>query len=186
MNYFENKSVLIAGGSGLLGMALVAKLRLLSAQMTATYHLNEPPRRFQDVHYISRDLTSPLACQAACSGQDFVFMCAASVLGAAGMADKSSDLITGNITMVVNMLKAAKGAGVRKIMLFGSTTSYPESNLAMSEDDLFVDDPADMYFGVGWMKRYTAKLCQYWTRNGLPALLLIPSNIYGPFDQYLT
>jgi GDP-L-fucose synthase len=149
---------------------------------------------YSNVRYEYRDLTNYDACERAVSGQDFVFMCASRTLGAAGMANKSIDLITTNIQMATNILRACYENNfddgrppqhkVQKIMMFGSTTSYPESNLPVKEDELFNGNPYPAYFAVGWMKRYTEKLCEHYTNIGLPALVLRPSNIYGAYDKF--
>lgn len=52
---------------------------------------------------------------------------------------------------------------------------------------MFNDDPYDVYFGVAWMKRYTEILCRMYSqklKNPMPAIVVRPSNIYGPYDDF--
>jgi GDP-L-fucose synthase len=67
-----------------------------------------------------------------------------------------------------------------------STTGYPYSEDPITEDKMFDGDPYDKYFAVGWMKRYTEKLCQMFSqklKNKTVCIVLRPTNIYGPHDK---
>lgn len=51
---------------------------------------------------------------------------------------------------------------------------------------MFEGDPHDKYFPVGWMKRYTEKLCQMFSeklKKTMTCVVLRPSNVYGPNDK---
>jgi GDP-L-fucose synthase len=52
---------------------------------------------------------------------------------------------------------------------------------------MFVGDPYEVYFPVGWMKRYTEVLCRLYSRKLKETMcvqVLRPTNIYGPFDDF--
>jgi len=52
---------------------------------------------------------------------------------------------------------------------------------------MFSGDPYDTYFGVGWMKRYTEILCRLYSeklKNPMTTVVLRPSNVYGPYDDF--
>jgi GDP-L-fucose synthase len=56
----------------------------------------------------------------------------------------------------------------------------------MKEEEMFVGDPFDKYFAVGWMKRYTEKMCEMYAtkvNNPMTCIVLRPTNIYGPNDK---
>jgi GDP-L-fucose synthase len=49
----------------------------------------------------------------------------------------------------------------------------------------FIEDPSNVYFGVGWVKRYSEKLAEFYYRQyGMEILVVRPSNIYGPYDSF--
>jgi GDP-L-fucose synthase len=91
-----------------------------------------------------------------------------------------------NTVMNVNLLDACYRNGVKKVVWLASTTGYPEGDHAMKEEEMFVGDPFSKYFAVGWMKRYTEKLCELYSTkvpNPMSCVVLRPSNIYGPNDK---
>ena len=48
-------------------------------------------------------------------------------------------------------------------------------------------DPPDVYYAVGWMKRYAEILCRTYAtkiKNPMPCLVVRPSNVYGPGDKF--
>ena len=52
---------------------------------------------------------------------------------------------------------------------------------------MFDGEPYDIYFGVAWMKRYTEILCRLYSqklKKTMPAIVVRPSNIYGPYDDF--
>jgi GDP-L-fucose synthase len=57
----------------------------------------------------------------------------------------------------------------------------------VKEEELFDGDPYETYFGVAWMKRYTEILCRMYSeklKNPMTTVVLRPSNIYGPYDDF--
>ncbi len=58
----------------------------------------------------------------------------------------------------------------------------------MKEEELFDGEPYDVYYGVAWMKRYTETLCRLYSEKlkdkKMPCVVLRPSNIYGPYDDF--
>ena len=85
--------VLVAGGTGFIGVNLMLRLLSLGCQVCATLH--ERPAVIQDdaIEYVWADLTSMEDCRRVVEGVDYVFMCAANTSGAAVMA--STPLVPG-------------------------------------------------------------------------------------------
>ena len=51
---------------------------------------------------------------------------------------------------------------------------------------MFLEEPFDKYYAVGWVKRYTEVLCKLFSeklKKQLPCIVLRPTNIYGPNDK---
>lgn len=186
MSYLKDKQVLVTGGSGLTGSHLVKRLVEEGAKVTTTWHSKFDSSSLE-AKYVYADLLDRRVCDSLCKGKEYVFHCAASVAGAAVMASTPLVHIAPNIIMNVNVLEAAYNAGVSKVLCFGSTTSYPNISKEVVEEDLFVGDPYDKYFAVGWMKRYTEVLCRMFSEKLLKrmsCIVLRPTNIFGPGDKF--
>jgi GDP-L-fucose synthase len=127
-------------------------------------------------------------CQKIVRDMDYVFMCAANTAGAAVMASTPLVHVTPNIIMNSQMLEAAYFAKVKKFIWLSSNAAYPPSgDRPVTEEEMFNGDPYDTYYGVGWMKRYTEILCKLYSeklKNPMTTVVLRPSNIYGPYDDF--
>jgi GDP-L-fucose synthase len=119
---------------------------------------------------------------------DYVFMCAANTSGAAVIASTPLVHVTPNVVMNSQLMDAAYSAQVRKFVFLSSNAAYPDSSdRYVREDEMFDGDPHDIYFGVAWMKRYTEILCRMYSlkfKKPMPSVVVRPSNIYGPYDDF--
>ena len=127
-------------------------------------------------------------CRRVVKGMDAVFLCAANTSGAAVMAETPLAHVTPNIVMNVQFLEAAYQAGVKKFVFISSSAAYPPTeDRPVREEEMFGSDPYEVYYSVGWMKRYTEILCKTYAqkiRKPMPVLVVRPSNIYGPYDKF--
>jgi len=185
---FNGKNVLVAGGAGFVGVNLITRLLSLGAHVRATIHKKEPVVRDPRIEYTRCDLLSMEECRRVVTDMDYVFMCAANTSGAAVIASTPLVHVTPNIIMNAQLLEAAYGAQVRKFVFLSSNAAYPPSGARpVREEEMFDADPYDIYFGVAWMKRYTEILCRMYSqklKTTMPAIVVRPSNIYGPFDDF--
>ncbi|MHC1729366.1 MAG: NAD-dependent epimerase/dehydratase family protein [Syntrophobacteraceae bacterium] len=185
---FSGKNVLVAGGTGFIGVNLINRLLSLGACVRATIHRKPPVLADDRIGYVNCDLLSMEDCRNAVSGMDYVFMCAANTSGAAVIAATPLVHVTPNIIMNAQILEAAYSAGVKKFIFISSNAAYPPSgDRHVGEDEMFDGDPYDIYFGVAWMKRYTEILCRLYSQKlkaAMPAIVVRPSNIYGPYDDF--
>jgi len=185
---FKNAKVLVAGGTGFVGVNLINKLLSLGVNVRATVHRKKPIISDERIEYVKCDLTSMEDCKKVVAGMDYVFMCAANTSGAAVMQATPLIHVTPNIVMNSQMLEAAYFAKVKKFIYLSSTTVYPPSdNRPVKEEELLDGDPYETYFAVGWMKRYTEILCQLYSqklKNPMTTVILRPSNMYGPYDDF--
>lgn len=185
---FDGARVLVAGSTGLIGVNLIQRLLREGASVRATLYRN--PALIQDdrIDYHTVDLTSAEDCRRVVDGVDYVFMCAANTSGAAVMQNSPLSHVTPNVLMNTQLMQAAYDAKVRKYCFISSSAAYPPSDdRPVREDEMFAGDPYDVYFPVGWMKRYVEVLCRMYAekiRPAMPTVVIRPSNIYGPFDKF--
>ena len=187
-NIYKGKRILIAGGSGFVGANLINKLLSLGADVRATIHKKQPVIIDERIEYVKCDLLEMSECRKVVRDMDYVFMCAANTSGAAVIASNPLIHVTPNIIMNCQILEASYFAGVKKFIFLSSNAAYPPTgNRPVREGEMFDGDPYETYYGVGWMKRYTEILCRMYShklKNPMVTVVIRPSNIYGPFDDY--
>lgn len=185
---FEGAKALVAGGAGFIGANLIKRLLDEGASVRATIHKKDPVILDERIEYVRCELTSMDDCKKVVAGMDYVFLCAASTSGAAVMASTPLVHVTPNIVMNSQMLEAAYFAKVKKFVWLSSNAAYPPSgDRPVKENEMFDGDPYETYFGVAWMKRYTEILCRMYSeklKDPITTVVLRPSNIYGPYDDY--
>jgi len=185
---FKDKKVLVSGGAGFIGANLVNRLLTLGACVRATIHKKGPVVVNKNIEYVRCDLLNMEDCKRIVSDMDYVFMCAANTSGAAVISSTPLVHVTPNVIMNSQMLEAAYFAKVRKFIWLSSNAAYPPSgDIPVKEEEMFNGDPYKTYFGVGWMKRYTEILCRLYSqelKDSMPTVVVRPSNIYGPYDDF--
>ena len=185
---FHQKKILIAGGTGFVGINLINRMLSLGANVRATIHRKAPVIVDERIDYVPCDLLAMEDCRKVVAGMDYVFMCAANTSGAAVIAATPLVHVTPNIMMNAQIMEAAYFAKVKKFVFLSSNAAYPPSDRRyVAEQEMFNADPHDIYFGVAWMKRYTEILCRMYSqklKTTMPSLVVRPSNIYGPQDDF--
>jgi GDP-L-fucose synthase len=185
---FKGTNVLVAGGAGFIGVNLIRRMLNLGANVRATLHRKDAVISDPRIEYIRADLLQQKDCVKAVSDIDYVFMCAANTSGAAVIASTPLVHVTPNIIMNSQLLEAAYCAKVGKFVFISSNAAYPPSGTRpVSEEEMFDADPYDIYFGVAWMKRYSEILCRLYgqkLKTKMPTVVVRPSNIYGPHDDF--
>ncbi len=185
---FKGKNVLVAGGAGFVGANLVRKMLDLGAKVRATLYKKDAVIQDPRIDYVRADLLLKEDCTRVVKDMNYVFLCAASTSGAAVIASTPLVHVTPNIILNSQMLEAAYFAKVQKFIFLSSNAAYPPSaDRPVREDEMFDGDPYDIYFGVAWMKRYTEILCRLYAeklKNPMRTVVVRPSNIYGPYDDF--
>lgn len=188
MKSFQNQKVLVAGATGFIGSHVMERLLEEGALVRAVGFKRSVLHRDSHLETISADLTIRENCRRAVQGMDVVFLCAASTAGAAVMTSTPLAQVTPNILMNSQLLEEAYRAGVKKFIFISSSAAYPPSDdRPVKEEEMFEGDPFDVYFAVGWMKRYSEILCKMYAEKLNPRMSCVvvrPSNVYGPGDKF--
>lgn len=181
----EGKNILVTGATGLIGSNVIGKLKQIpDCNVVAIYHKNY--KLTGGVLYAEGDLLNSDFCDKITKNIDIIFHCAANSSGAAVQETNPLTFVKPNVIMNLNLFESAYSNDVKKIIWLASTTGYPYSEEPITEDKMFEGDPYDKYFAVGWMKRYTEKLCQMFSeklKKKTACIVLRPTNIYGPNDK---
>lgn len=185
---FRDTRILVAGGTGFLGGAIARKLLENGAYVRASHFSRDPSFAHPRLEWLHADLREETGCNRAAQGMDVVIMAAANTSGAADIAGRPLIHVTPNVVMNARLIEGAYNARVRRYLFLSSAAAYPPlGDRLLAEDDMFGADPADVYFAVGWMKRYAELLCQtYATKLERPmdTVVVRPTNVYGPGDKF--
>jgi len=185
-HFYKSKKILVAGGSGFVGINLANKLAGFKANVVASYNKNFSFKKNSNVKYRKYDFLQPDQCKEACNNIDYVFMCAANTSGAKVISSTPLVHLTPNMIMNMNMLEAAYETGVKKFLFISSNTVYPLTDYPVKEDDI-TNEFFDAYHIVGWMKRFTEIVCDMYSnkiKKPMNTVIVRPGNLYGPHDKF--
>lgn len=184
----DQATCLVTGGAGFLGHHIVCRLFEEGARVRATLHSRSQILDDERIEYVKADLRRPEDCAAAMAGIDYVFMAAANTQGAAVIRENPLAHVTPNVAMNTFCLDAAYRAGVKRFVFISTGAAYPDTGARPAEEHEMLDeDPADVYFAAGWMKRYAEILCRTYAMkiaNPMSCVVVRPSNVYGPGDKF--
>jgi len=124
-------------------------------------------------------------CFAAVEGVDYVFHAAGFAGSAAVKVNKAMAAITSNLILTGLMLQAAWAGGVKRFLLFGSSTGYPAADYPIKEEEMWEAPPFEGYFGYGWMRRYLERLGEFVSLESEMKIALVrPTAVYGRRDNF--
>lgn len=117
---------------------------------------------------------------------DVVVLAAATVGGIVANDSRPAEFIYDNISIQTNVINAAWQAGVKKLLFLGSSCMYPRDGCQpMKEEDVGIaaPEPTSEWYAIA--KIAGMKMCQaYRKQYGCDFISVIPSNLYGPGDNF--
>jgi GDP-L-fucose synthase len=168
--------IYVAGDRGLVGSALVRRLKSEGAD-------NLVLRTHQEL-----DLTDQAAVEAffASERPGYVFLAAAKVGGIHANDTYPAEFIRDNLAIQTNVIHSAWKHGAKKLLFLGSSCIYPRlAPQPLHEDALLTGplEPTNEPYAIA--KIAGLKMCQAYRRQyGFDAIVAMPTNLYGPEDEY--
>ena len=171
-----NSSIFVAGHKGLVGSAIVRKLKSYG---------------YSNIYVVQRselDLSNQAAVNEwfRINSPRYVIDAAAKVGGILRNKTHKADMIYQNIMIQTNLIDAAYHNNCEKFLFLGSSCIYPkESNIPIKEDQLMggqLETTNDSYAIAKIAGIYMCK--SYLKQYGFNAISALPCSLYGPGDNY--
>lgn len=178
---FQNKNILITGGTGLIGRQAVNILMAAGANVKIV-SLDRIQVHPNAVHVLG-DLSNFDFCKEITKDMDFVIHMAGIKGSVEVTKAKPASFFVPLLMMNTNILEACRINKVQKVVYTSSIGAY-ESAEVFVECDAFQGEPMDMY--PGWAKRMAELQVQtYQIQYGMNNYAVVrPSNVYGPGDNF--
>ncbi len=172
----KNKKVYIAGHRGMVGSALMRKLRTEGFDNIITRTSRELDLRNQQAVEEFFQKEKP----------DYVFLAAAKVGGILANNTYRAEFIYDNLMIEANVIHSAYNNGTEKLMFLGSSCIYPKmAPQPLKEDYLLTGllEPTNEPYAIA--KISGIKMCDaYRAQYGSNFISVMPTNLYGPNDNY--
>jgi GDP-L-fucose synthase len=161
------KKVLITGGGGMVGSAMESPIKL-----TREYCDLTNPRQTNSLFRAIKP--------------DGIIHCAGKVGGIGGNSNYKGEYFYNNIMINTNVIEAARQAGVKNLVAFLSTCVFPDKvNYPLTVDQVHLGEPHESNYPYAYAKRMAdIQIRAYREQYGLNYTSIIPSNIYGPNDNF--
>jgi GDP-L-fucose synthase len=176
MKFDKNSKIFVAGGRGLVGSAIVKRLKDLGFKNILT-----PTRTELDLRRQAE--TEKFFAQ---ERPDYVFLAAAKVGGILANNTYRAEFIYDNLAIALNTIDCSFKFGVKKLLNLGSSCIYPKfSPQPMKEDFLLSGklEPTNEPYAIA--KICAIKLCEaYNFQYGTNFISLMPTNLYGENDNF--
>ena len=183
--FYQNKKVLVTGGSGFVGTHFVEELLRQGARVRIPVHRRPPMVEDPRVETVRADLTQLDQCRQAMRGMQYVFHAAGAVSAAAVTASNPMSAITQNLILTAQCLEAAWQEGVERFQVFSSSTGYPAADHPIGEEEMWTGPTYPAYFGYGWMRRYLERLSEFVvSKSSMKIALVRPSAVFGRYDNF--
>lgn len=172
----RDKKILVTGGAGFLGSYVVKKLleRGVSKEAITVPRSAEYDLRRMDM------------CKKIVQGQDISIHLAASVGGIGFNREHPGECFYDNAIMGIQMIEAARLAGVKKFVQVGTICAYPKfTPVPFKEEDLWNGYPEETNAAYGLAKKMLlVQLQAYRQEYNFNGIYLLPINLYGPGDNF--
>jgi GDP-L-fucose synthase len=173
IEFWRGRTVVVTGGAGFVGGAVVDALGELEADT----------RVFRSAEH---DLRDPAAAREALTGAETVVHLAATV-GGIGFNQRNPGLLAyDNMMMTANIFEQSRLAGVQNLVAACTVCAYPKfTPTPFSEDDLWIGYPEETNAPYGLAKKMMLVLSDAYRRQyDFDSCVPMVANLYGPRDNF--
>ncbi|MCA1787214.1 MAG: GDP-L-fucose synthase [Desulfobacteraceae bacterium] len=173
---YSNTKIFVAGHRGMVGSAIVRRLKAMRYTNIVTRNRRELD--LLDQHAVMDFMQAQQV--------DQVYLAAAKVGGIHANNTYPAEFIYENLVVEANLIHAAHKSGVQKLLFLGSSCIYPgDASQPMKEDMLMMGylEPTNEPYAIA--KIAGIKLCESYNRQyDRDYRSVMPTNLYGPGDNY--
>ena len=172
----KHSKIYVAGNTGLVGSAIVRKLKA------------EGYNNLVFTPFPEYDLTNQKQVHDffAKEKPEYVFLAAAKVGRIMANSTYVADFIYDNIMISTNVIHASYKYGVKKLLNLGSSCIYPKlAPQPLKEEYLLTGplEPTNEHYAIA--KIAAIKMCRYFNEQyGTNFISVMPTNLYGPGDNF--
>lgn len=171
-----NSKIFVAGHKGMVGSALVRRLRASGCDRVITRDRNE------------LDLLDQRAVHEfiAAERPDYVFIAAAKVGGIQANNVYRADFLYQNLVIEANLVHACHAADVQRLMFLGSSCIYPKMAPQPLKEEYLLTGPLEATNEPYAIAKIAGiKLCEAFNaQHGRQYISVMPTNLYGINDNY--
>lgn len=175
----SQKKILVTGGRGFIGSHVVENL--IVKRNVPKEKIIIPDSKTDDLRFIEN-------CRRLIHDNkiDVIIHLAARVGGVGYSSARPATQYYDNIQMDLNIVEAAKDAGVEKIVLISSACAYPrDASYPLQEEEIWDGPPQETNRAYGVAKRIMLIQAEAYTQQyGMNIPVVVPSNAYGPCDNF--
>ena len=172
----KNSKIYVAGHRGMVGSAIVKKLRELG-------YNNIIYKTSKELDLRNQQKTEEFILS---EKPDYVFLAAAKVGGILANNTYRAEFLYDNLMIAANVIHASYKAGVKKLLFLGSSCIYPKfAPQPIKEEYLLTGplEPTNEPYAIA--KIAGLKLCQtYQEQYNANFISAMPTNLYGPNDNF--
>jgi len=176
MNFWTNRRVTITGGAGFLGSFVAEKLAEHGCR-----DIFIP--RSKEYNLVEKDAVMRLYKNAR---PDVVIHLAAKVGGIGINQRCPREFFYENLMMGAQMMECGRLHGIEKFVAIGTICAYPKfAPVPFKEEHIWDGYPEETNAPYGLAKKMLLVQAQaYWAQYGFNAIYLLPTNLYGPRDNF--
>ncbi|MEM8552141.1 MAG: NAD-dependent epimerase/dehydratase family protein [Pseudomonadota bacterium] len=184
----SSKKILVTGAGGFIGYHLATRLKAQGHWVRGA-DIKLPEYGLSKTNEFAKvDLRDRANCDAVVAGVDEIYHLAADMGGIGYISQSHHEITVNNTLMDLNMIEAARAAGVPRFLYSSSACVYPSFKqetpdvVPLREADAWPAMPEE---GYGLEKLYTEKLLQYVAEDfGMETRSVRFHNVYGPEGTY--
>jgi len=172
----NNSKILVAGAKGMVGSAIVRNLE-------SKGYTNVIEGTRDNVDFTNQYETEKYF---GWKEPEYVFLAAAKAGGIMANKTYPAQFIYDNLMIQSNIINTSKKYDVKKLLFLGSSCIYPKHpNIPITEDQLLTSPLETSNDAYAIAKIAGIKMCQsYRIQYGFNAIALMPTNLYGPKDNF--
>ncbi len=162
----HNKT-LITGGTGLVGSSIKSGIKIGSKDIDL--------KNFKSTLDLFKKIRP-----------EKIIHCAAKVGGLGGNMNYKGQYFYDNLMINTNVIESARQAGVKRLVAFLSTCVFPDNvKYPLTPNQIHLGEPHSSNYPYAYAKRMAdVQIRAYREQYGLNYTTIIPSNIYGPNDNF--